>query len=43
MQVEGGYDANFVATGGNGGCRNDNLRCLQWRQVDFMTAIGFKC
>ena len=25
-------DANFVATDCSAGCRNDNLRCNQWRQ-----------
>ena len=25
-------DGNFVVTGGTGGCRDDNLRCHQWRQ-----------
>ena len=26
------HDANFVITGGTGGCQNDNLQCHQWWQ-----------
>ena len=32
LKTEGYHDANFVVTGGNWGCRHDNLRCHQWRQ-----------
>ena len=41
------YDANFIVTGGNGGCHN-NLRCRQWRwswhhdnsRLSFLAAWG---
>ena len=31
FETESYHDANFVVTGGNTGCRDDNLRCRQWR------------
>ena len=32
QQTKSRHDANFVVTGGTGGCHNDNHRCHQWRQ-----------
>ena len=31
-------DANFVVTGGPGGCQNDNLPCHQWRRLAVLGA-----
>ena len=32
LKTESCYDANFLVTGGNAGCRYDNLQCHQWQQ-----------
>ena len=32
LKIQSCHDANFVVTGGTGGCRYDNIRCHQWRQ-----------
>ena len=32
LNEENCRDANFVITGGNGGCHDDNLKCHQWWQ-----------
>ena len=37
------HDANFVVTGGTVGCRYDNLRCRQWRQIWHYDIPHFQC
>ena len=32
LKMKHHHDADFVVTGGTGGCRNDNLQCHQWWQ-----------
>ena len=32
LKMKSCHDANFVPTGGTGGCYYDNLRCHQWQQ-----------
>ena len=39
LAIEGCHNVNFVVTGGTGGCRYDNLRCHQWRQIRFSSNV----